>query len=291
MIAPETAIAAQLAAIVGGEPASSFVEVRPLAPGGGAAPGRAFVPVDRRGEVAQLVADLAPHANVLLGAAPRTRRGDGTAASVARVWSLWADIDDRGALERARTFRPFPAVVIFTGSGGAHLWWPLRSPLRPADARRANRRLARALGADMASTDAARVLRPAGSLNHKHEPARRVECAWLSGEVFDAREVVGRLPDPALASVRRSTHTRLAGGPGAIVAGLVRVVATAECGRRNACLFWGACRALEHADAGQLDAGHALDRLRDAAIENGLGEAEVAATLRSARATRSRAAA
>jgi hypothetical protein len=288
-----TAITAQLAAIVGREPASSFVEVRPLAPGGGAAHGRAFVPVARPGEVARLVDELAPHANVLLGAAPRTRRGDGTAASIARVWCLWADIDDREALERARTFRPFPALVIFTGSGGAHLWWPLRSPLSPQDAHRANRRLALALGADMAATDAARVLRPVGSLNHKHTPPRRVECAWLSGETFDAREVVGQLADPPspVRSPLAPARTRLVGDPGAILGGLVRVVATARTGGRNAALFWSACRVVEHADARHLDAGRALERLRDAALENGLAEDEITATLRSARSTQSRAAA
>jgi hypothetical protein len=51
---------------------------------------------------------------------------------------------------------------------------------------------------------------------------------------------------------------------------------------RNVMLFWAACRAREHIDAGRLDDHTAREALRVAALDVGLGEQEIAATLRSA---------
>lgn len=82
-----------------------------------------------------------------------------------------------------------------------HAYWMLDAPVSKEQAELGNRRLAQALCADAAATDAARVLRPPGTLNHKPErlvdgvPApvtlralRDTRHAW--------EDIVATLPDP-----------------------------------------------------------------------------------------------
>ena len=62
---------------------------------------------------------------------------------------------------------------------------------------RANRRLAHALGGDLASVDAARILRPPATRNHKHSPPTRVQLVELApGRRYDLHELVDGLDDP-----------------------------------------------------------------------------------------------
>ena len=96
------------------------------------------------------------------------------------------------------------------------------------------------------------------------------------------RELVYKPPPPA--------RTIGSAEPSRVLDGLTRTVATAETGNRNRALFWAVCRAVEHIVAGELD-GHAIDTIRAAAIDAGLGEAEIEATIRSGLATQGRAAA
>ncbi|MGI8803270.1 MAG: DNA-primase RepB domain-containing protein [Solirubrobacteraceae bacterium] len=149
--------------------------------------------------LASRIVELATEHDVYVGCAPRTRRSGGLDA-IEQVFTLWTDCDGAAAVAALAAFEPKPAMVVLSGTGpNRHAYWPLRAPLSPGDARRANRRLAHALGADMASTDAARILRPPGTLNHKHAPARRVVCDRLEVVSYDAREIVGRLADPPTA--------------------------------------------------------------------------------------------
>lgn len=284
-IPQDAALRLQLAAIAGGEPDTSLIELRPLKPDGRPAPAdRAFVPVREIGEAMRRIREQAPRLNAYVGAAPRVRE-DGTAAAVARVWTLWTDLDGPDALERLRDFRPLPSIVVLTGSGGGHAWWPLRESVPPEWARLANRRLAHRLGGDLHATDPARVLRPCGTLNHKHQPPRPAVCCRLEIEMFTVAQVVRGLVDdrPYTAPVRPRSAAR--GEYGGLLDGLVRTVEQARVGERNASLFWSACRAAEHVAADELDAGEAYARLRNAALSVGLAEREIEATLRSASAT------
>ena len=62
-------------------------------------------------------------------------------------------------------------MIISSGSAGhAHAYFTLSAPVTVPELERANRRLAHALGGDLASVDAARILRPPSSWNHKHSP-------------------------------------------------------------------------------------------------------------------------
>ena len=277
------ALRLQLTAIVGGEPDSSRVEVRPLYPDGRPAlAARAFVPVGQAlDRVPDRVDALAGAMNVFIGACPRVRE-DGTAAAVERCWTLWCDLDTPDALARLAGFRPLPSIVVRTGSGGGHAYWPLHDSIPPAWARLGNRRLARHLGGDPRATDAARVLRPCGSLNHKHRPPRPVVCTRLELDVFEAADVVRGLPDEPPAQTVSPVPR---GDRGALLAGLVRSVERAQVGNRNCALHWAACRAVEHAAAGDLDPGEAHNALHAAALNVGLGEPEIEATLRSASST------
>jgi hypothetical protein len=289
VIPPADALKLQLAAIAGNEPASSYFELRPLRPDGRpAVRDRAFVPVRELDTAADL---LRAHAdsglNAYVGASPRTRK-DGTAAAVERVWTLWADLDDREAIDRLEHFSPAASIVNLTGSGGGHAYWPLCAPVPAEWAQRANRRLALRLGGDSAATDPARILRAAGTLNFKHSPARPVTCIRLELDVFTVDQVVRGLRDsshygpprgsvPLAVSVRIRTPESLDGDR--LLGGIVRTVAEAQQGNRNRALFWAVCRVAEH--AGALDATGALAELRRAATQAGLGELEIERTIRS----------
>lgn len=287
-IPPHHALRLQLALIVGAEPRSSFIEIRPLKPNGQPATReRSFIPVGDHDRTAARILALREQHNVFMGCAPRTRR-EGTADAIERVWCLWADCDDHGALERLQAFRPLPNLVVRSGSDdSAHGYWQLDKPLSPAWARRANLRLALALGADRAATDAARILRPAGTLNHKHDPPRPVVCTRLELDVHTFAAIVGGLPDDAAYTPRPPAASRLAPSPSRLLEGLVRTVGEADCGNRNRALFWAACRASEHG----LDQVEAFEALREAGLAVGLAEFEIERTIRSGLETADRTAA
>jgi hypothetical protein len=277
------ALLLQLAAIAGNEPESSFIEIRPLSAGGrSVGRERSFVPVRELHKAMAKIASLSSTLNALVGCAPRVRR-EGTAKAVERVWCLWADLDNPVAVAALAMFTPEPTIVIRSGSGeNLHAYWALHEAVPAAWARRANRRLAVALGADKAATDPARLLRPAGTLNHKHSPPTRVVCVRLELDVFRIAEVVGALPDaPEYLPQRPTVSPRRATGPRTLD-GLARAVRDAQQGNRNNTLYWAARRAYEHVDAGAADEREAHDVLRGAALAAGLDEPRIDATLRSA---------
>ncbi|MDP3659222.1 MAG: bifunctional DNA primase/polymerase [Phenylobacterium sp.] len=72
------------------------------------------------------------------------------------------------------------------------------------------------------------------------------------------------------------------------LAGLIRAVATARPGHRNATLHWAACRAGELVSAGLLPSAIAVAALVEAGLMAGLGERETAATVRSGISTAAR---
>lgn len=205
MIPQDDALFLQLAAIAGGEPAGGLLEVRERVTSGGM---RAhFFPAGNLRGAARGILELAERAEVFLGVAPRRSgvlkngRQSGGLDAIERCWTLHVDADTEEARAALERFSPPPAVVVRSGSG-LHGYWPLRQSLPPAWAARANRRLAFALGADMRSTDAARILRLPGTLNHKHDPPRPVECirCEVPTRALTAGEIVGQLADPPAAA-------------------------------------------------------------------------------------------
>jgi RepB DNA-primase from phage plasmid len=280
-----------LAMLAGSEPTDGLLEVR-TKPAGGRMARVGFFDAHDRPPMIQALAGAALVGDVYVGAAPRRRapagrpQGGGTDA-IERAHALWVDADTAAAAEALRSFTPAPAILIRTSERGLHGWWPLARPLTPGYAKQACRRLAYHLGADMAATDVARIMRPPIGWNWKADPRQPVVCERLEvTRPLAPAAIVGDLPDPPAPRPADRPHFE-SSSPSAVLAGLTRTVASAERGNRNNVLHWAACRLAEHPE---LATPAAVDELRHAALSVGLGEAEVDATIRSAR-TRARAAA
>ena len=129
----------------------------------------------------------------------------GTKNDVEHVWVVWAECDGAEASRAACSWEPAPSIVIRSGSGpNVHAYWPLREPLTPREAEAANLRLAHALGADRACFDAARILRPPGTWNHKHRPPALVTPLRMeAGIAFDAAEIVAHAPEVDRSRIER----------------------------------------------------------------------------------------
>ena len=101
---------------------------------------------------------------------------------------VWVESDDPSTAQRLLALpAPADAWSIASGTPGhLQLYWRLTGRVRSTSSRARNRRLALALAGDPACTDAARILRPPGTLNHKHDPPRPVELL-ASAPVLTAR--------------------------------------------------------------------------------------------------------
>ena len=203
-----SALPLQVAAIMGSERPGAQIEVRCF---NDDERWRMFFAPDDPA-LARYVATMADESNVYLACCPRRvvyrirdRRRDGGANAIARVWQLWADIDTAEGAARLEDFRPEPSLVIATGAPHhLHAYWFLRWPADPALASWALRRLAYALSADMRSTDVARILRAAGTLNHKTEPPLPVEPVMVATErTYHLANVVLGLSDAPESRPRR----------------------------------------------------------------------------------------
>src|SRR3954469_14372165 len=185
-----------LAALAGRAGGSELIELR-YRLADGQRMGQLFEPATRLRRLATRAIALGRRTDVYVGCAPRTHRHGGRAA-VARAFALWADCDGDAAVTALQDFEPAPGMVIASGTGSnCHAYWPLRDPIGAAELERANRRLAHALGADLASADAARILRVPGTRSHKHDPPTAVAAIRLDPDRrFGAADVIAALPEP-----------------------------------------------------------------------------------------------
>ena len=183
-----------LAALAGREPTGGLLELR-FRRGPGRPMRQRFYPAARARRLAETALWLSQTSDVYVGVLPRRRRAGGKAA-LERAWVLWADCDTSAAAAELERFEPAPAVVVASGGDGArHAYWPLERPIDPIEAEERNRAVARALGADERSCDAARILRllsVAGRLNARCWPARSFADASVSGARSGRRGRVAR---------------------------------------------------------------------------------------------------
>jgi hypothetical protein len=195
-------LAAYLAALAGESPASAFLEIRHRV--STTALAAEFIPIHDGGALARAIRGRARSADVYVGCAPRIRRS-GTKNDIDEIWVVWAECDGIEAARAARAYQPTPAIVVSSGSGpNVHAYWPLKQPLRPQHAEVVNLRLAYALGADRVCFDAARILRPPGTWNHKHDPPTPVRALRLERHVaFDPVDVVAHAPAVEIERVER----------------------------------------------------------------------------------------
>jgi hypothetical protein len=184
-----------LAALFEGEPRGSLVELRYRS---GTGMRRAFYGADRLDAVAAEIRWRTPRTDVYVGVLPRRRRGGGRDDLVLAGRVVWVDCDTPHAVAALRGFGPPPSIVVGSGTGeNRHAYWLLSHRESLDTIERANRQLAGLLGADIASSDAARILRPPPGWNHKHHPPAGVELAHLDPTAMHRMiDLVGDLPDP-----------------------------------------------------------------------------------------------
>jgi CHC2 zinc finger len=164
---------------------------------------QAFHRVEAIDAVIGEIARSAAWTDVFVGVVARARRGGGRRDLVERASVLWVDCDTPAAAEALDAFGPAPSIVVASGGRGhRHAYWLLAEAVVIDTVARANRRLAGALGADLACSEPARILRPAGSAWHKSSPPVAVRLLQLDAAARHAvDDVVGRLDDVPVAPV------------------------------------------------------------------------------------------
>jgi hypothetical protein len=178
--------------------------------------GRLFIAAHSAPGASRLIRRLAARTDVYVGVCLRTRRAGGRDA-IDRSHLAFVEIDTQDALDRLRAFSHPPSAIVLSGSTGhAHAYFTLSAPVAVPELERANRRLAHALGADLASVDAARILRPPSSWNHKHSPPAPVELIELDPpRRYDLDRLVDGLDDPpgrpavTVTAPRRTSRTEI----------------------------------------------------------------------------------
>lgn len=165
-------------------------------------------------------------------------------------------MENRHRLPATRTHR--------TRSGGLHLWFRHKPGLRCSTAKIAP-------GVDVKAEGGACIWWPATGLPALCTAPLAPWPDWLTPPPP---------PSPAPAYVHRGP--RPAAHIEAQLAGLVRMVAAAPQGQRNASLFWAAARTLELVAAGELSKPHAESVLLEAAAHAGLDRLEAGRTIKSA---------
>lgn len=154
-----------LVALYRSAPAGSLVEVRYSVASGMR---QRFGRVEEIEGVVDEVAGRARSTDVFVGVVPRRRRGGRRDDLVARASVVWVDCDSDESVAALAGFRPRPAIEVASGSAhNRHAYWVLRDVVALGVVEQLNRRLALELGADARCSDAARILRPAGSANWK----------------------------------------------------------------------------------------------------------------------------
>jgi hypothetical protein len=205
----EDGLRGYLQVLAGERPAGKLIEIRYATGQGGMR--QMFVAARRVDLATTAIRRLAEHADVYAGVLLRTRRAGGRDA-VTDSHLAWVDIDQDDALERIAAFDRPPTMIVSTGTRGhCHCYFQLDHEIPPETLVAANRRLAHALGGDLASVDPARILRPPSSWNRKHSPPAPVMLIELhTARRYTIEELVGELPDPPPAP--RATNTGSTGG-------------------------------------------------------------------------------
>lgn len=206
MTAPTDALAVYLEVLFARARPSTLVEVRWRRPTG---MGRCFLAAGDRERVARAVCGRATSTDVYVGVLARWRRAGGRAAVVGDGRTLWVDLDTDSGMRALEGVQPAPNLIVASGGRGhLHAYWVLARAVPPAMIERANRRLAWALGGDLNSADAARILRPPQTVNHGRGGAPVALMLARPGEPCRLGRLVGALPDPPGATGGRGSGTR-----------------------------------------------------------------------------------
>jgi len=177
---------------------------------------RRFVSAGRLEDAARLLCTLAARNDVYVGVALRDGHGHGGRAAISGSHLAYIESDANTA-ERLVSFAHPPTMVVASGTPGhVQVYWLLDRRCSPSELESANRRLALALAGDPACADAARILRPPGTFNHKHDPPRPVTLLVLREHArYSLAELTRGLPqDPSpVPGGRRSAEPRIGRTP------------------------------------------------------------------------------
>jgi hypothetical protein len=187
-------------------PPSALVEVRFRL---GHGMGHVFHPASGLDAAAETILTRTGTTDVFIGVVPRSRRRGGRADLIARSDVVWADCDDADSITALNAFRPPPSMVVASGTGeNRHAYWLLHEAIGLDQTESINRRLALAFGADPRSADAARILRPAGSLNHKRDPPSAVRLPLLAPDARISVAALDAVLPPVTSPPTRATSPR-----------------------------------------------------------------------------------
>lgn len=137
-----------------------------------------FIPLSDIGSsIQKILTDYSPDYSVYFGIATRTE-GDGTKSGIRQIPALWTDLDiykltdEQKATSRQR-YKDFPlrATSTINSGGGRYLLWALKEPVGNEDIARVEnllKRLAAHFNGDPGATDASRIIRVPGGINHKY---------------------------------------------------------------------------------------------------------------------------
>ena len=182
--------------LAGANPAGRLIEIRSATEHGGMR--QTFTPATRPDLAARTITTLAASTDVYVGVLLRHCRAGGRHACE-RSHLAFIETDDPNAIERLKQLslhQPSDDDRL-RGPGHLHLYWQLQETVDLDELEQANRRLAHHLGGDLASVDAARILRPPTSWNRKHTPPTPVELLVLQpARRYQLDELTAGLTDP-----------------------------------------------------------------------------------------------
>ena len=199
-----------LQVLAGPSPTGRLIEIRSANPAGTMR--QTFTPATRPDLAANAITRLAAHTDVYVGVLLRRRRSGGRDACE-HSHLAFVEIDRPDGADRLARYRCPPTMIIASGGspGHAHAYWQLHQPANLDELESANRRLAIRLGGDLASVDAARILRPPTSWNRKHTPPARVELLELEpSRRYTLAELTAGLTDPRPKPISASPSARTA---------------------------------------------------------------------------------
>ncbi len=168
-----------------------------------------FFPVADFANAAQRAVELGRACDLYYSVIPRAHEGGRGAADVGPATTVWADLDSPEAMIEVLSFVA-PSIMVATGTEGHHhAYWLLDAPHDAEAVVALNRDLALHLGADVRATDAARVLRLPGTLNHKTHPPAAVRLVALEAQRYSFAELRAAVPPPKPERRQtRATETR-----------------------------------------------------------------------------------